>query len=126
MLPRLRRIGPDAVRFLIAGGINTAITTAIYFAALTVLSPALSYALAWAVGIVFVAVVYPNKVFVGGRRQLRDRLAVGAVTIAVFLVGIVVVDGLTRAMQARVVPYLITLCLTTALNFILARTVLRR
>lgn len=60
----------DAVRFLVAGSLNTALTSLVYFAGLAVLPSGLSYAIAWLAGLLFVMVLYPERVFPGGRTAL--------------------------------------------------------
>lgn len=116
----------DAARFITAGVVNTLLTSAIYFLSLTFMNPSASYAAAWAVGIVFVAIVYPDKVFPGGRNAVRDRIAIALVNGAVFAVGIAVLWFATRTIGDARLAFVITLVVTTVLNFILARTYLRR
>lgn len=116
----------DAARFLGAGLVNTLLTSAIYFVCLSFVSPSASYAAAWAIGIVFVAIVYPDKVFPGGRNAVRDRIAIALVNVAVFAVGIAVLWMATQAIGDARLAFVVTLFVTTILNFILARTYLRR
>ncbi|MDR2612841.1 MAG: GtrA family protein [Deltaproteobacteria bacterium] len=61
----------DALRFLLAGGLNTALTLAVYQLLLLRLSEPLSWSLAWAAGLAFVSVAYPRAVFRGGRLTWR-------------------------------------------------------
>jgi len=116
----------DAVRFLGAGVVNTLLTSAVYFVCLSFISPSASYSAAWVVGIVFVAIVYPDKVFPGGRNAVRDRVAIALVNAAVFAVGIAVLWMATRVIGDARRAFVVTLLVTTILNFILARTYLRR
>ncbi|MBE7186242.1 MAG: hypothetical protein INR68_17750, partial [Methylobacterium mesophilicum] len=48
---------------MVAGGTNTFLTFAVYQLLLFVLDSRLAYASAWLAGLVFVAIVYPSKVF---------------------------------------------------------------
>lgn len=116
----------DAARFLAAGVVNTLLTSAIYFVCLIFMNPSASYAAAWVVGIVFVAVVYPDRVFTDGRNALRDRIAIALVNVAVFAAGIAVLWTATGFIGDARMAFVVTLLVTTLLNFILARTYLRR
>jgi putative flippase GtrA len=115
----------DALRFLVFGAINTAVTSAIYIWGLTVFPPTLSYAIAWLVGIVFVVTVYPSIVFPGGHGSLIDRSGIGMVTIVVFLIGLVVLHFLTKSL-GDIPAFVVTLALTMFLNFSLSRLIMRR
>lgn len=120
------RIGGDAARFLVAGGLNTALTSIVYFAGLTVLTSSLSYGLAWLVGLVFVMTFYPDRVFPGGRTGLADRLAIGGSVAAVFVAGLATLHFLEQLLQSRTVAFFSTLAFTTILNFLVSRWILRR
>jgi putative flippase GtrA len=120
------RIGSDAIRFLLAGGLNTALTSAVYFAGLTVLSSGISYTIAWLVGLAFVMMFYPDRVFPGGRTGFADRLAVGGSVVAVFVAGLATLHLLERALQSRAAAFFSTLVITTMLNFLVSRWILRR
>lgn len=120
------RVGADAIRFLVAGGLNTALTTLIYFAGLTVFPSSFSYGLAWLAGLVFAMVFYPDRVFPGGRTGFADRLAIGASIAIVFVVGLVSLQVLERILQNTAVAFFVTLATTTILNFLISRWILRR
>lgn len=120
------RLAGDAVRFLIAGGLNTALTSLVYFIGLTVVPSGVSYTMAWLAGLAFVMVYYPDRVFPGGRTGIADRLAMGASVIAVFLIGLASLHLLERALTSAAAAFFITLALTTILNFAISRWILRR
>jgi putative flippase GtrA len=120
------RLSRDALRFLVAGGINTALTSLVYIVGLTFLPPAVSYALAWLCGLALVMVFYPRAVFPGGRRAVADRLAIGASTVVVFLIGLAALELLRRAFSNPVAAFFVTLALTTVLNFSFSRWIIRR
>lgn len=120
------RIGADAVRFLAAGGLNTALTSIVYFAALSIFPPVVSYSMAWLVGLAFVVVFYPDRVFPGGRNGFTDRLAVGSSSVAVFVVGLAILYFLGQVLQSHAVTFFATLAITTMLNFLASRCLLRR
>jgi len=119
-------VSSDALRFLIAGGLNTALTTLVYFAGLMVALPAVSYTIAWLVGLAFVMVFYPDRVFVGGDNSLKGRLMLGAITIGVFLIGLGLLQLFIRLTGDARIAFLLTLVATTAINFLAGRTLLRR
>ncbi|MCX7302992.1 MAG: GtrA family protein [Hyphomicrobiales bacterium] len=108
----------DALRFLVAGAVNTALTAAIYFVGLPFMSPAFAYSIAWVVGICFVMIVYPERVYVGGSRSSRTRLLFGALAVAVFFVGLVTLRLLVAAIGDPRIAFLMTLAITTVLNFL--------
>ncbi|MDG4876469.1 hypothetical protein P9273_15340 [Mesorhizobium sp. WSM4935] len=120
------RMGSDAIRFLMAGGLNTALTSAVYFAGLTILPSGISYTIAWLVGLAFVMMFYPDRVFPGGRTGFADRLAVGGSVALVFVVGLITLRLLERALQSRAAAFFVTLVVTTVLNFLVSRWILRR
>ncbi|PBB82378.1 hypothetical protein CK218_05890 [Mesorhizobium sp. WSM3879] len=120
------QVGSDAIRFLVAGGLNTALTSLIYFVGLTVLPSAISYMIAWLLGLAFVMVFYPDRVFPGGRAGFADRLAVGSSAVAVFVAGLATLHFLERVLQSRTAAFFATLAVTTMLNFLVSRWILRR
>ncbi|MDR7222768.1 hypothetical protein [Aminobacter aminovorans] len=120
------RLAGDAVRFLVAGGLNTALTSLVYFIGLTVVPSGVSYTMAWLAGLAFVMVYYPERVFLGGRTGIADRLAMGASVIAVFLIGLASLHLLERALTNATAAFFITLVMTTILNFAISRWILRR
>ncbi|WP_352661094.1 GtrA family protein [Mesorhizobium australicum] len=120
------RIDRDAVRFLVAGGLNTALTSVIYFAGLTVLPSDWSYALAWLAGLVFAMAIYPDRVFPGGRTGFADRLTIGGSIAVVFVVGLAILHVLESFLQNAPVAFFSTLATTTILNFLISRWILRR
>lgn len=118
-------IRTDAVRFLVAGGVNTALTSLIYFVCLTLLSSSASYAIAWLAGLALVMLFYPDRVFPGGRTGLADRLAMGGSIVVVFLVGLASLHCLQAILQNTAIAFFATLAITTGLNFLISRWILR-
>lgn len=116
----------DARRMLIAGGINTALTSMIFFISKLLTSPTIAYAIAWLAGILFVMAVYPDRVFVGGDRSNFARLTLGILTISVFVIGLCVFRAATIFLGNPNFAFVFTLFVTTALNFISGRILLRR
>ncbi|WP_062228833.1 GtrA family protein [Aureimonas frigidaquae] len=120
------RYSADAIRFLIAGLVNTGFTFLLYQALLFITQPTLAYACAWLAGIAFVAILYPNRVFVEGRTSLPDRLILALVYASVFIVGLGALYLVQSAGIGARTAILGVLIFTTGLNFFLSRTVLRR
>lgn len=118
-------IANDALRFIGAGAVNTALTAGVYAGGQTVLTPTQAYALAWAIGLAFVMTVYPNKVFPGGHRSFKDRVALAMVTLFVFCVGIVMIRMLAPPL-GPMLAFFVALPVTTVLNFALSRVIIRR
>lgn len=121
--PRLSR---DAVRFIIAGVLNTALTLLVYQALLFFMRPSLAYAGAWLAGLVYVAIVYPDKVFEGGRRSLTDRLTVAISYIGVFLLGLLLLSLAQSAGVPASLAIFLVIAATTVINFVASRFILRR
>ncbi|MGE8687171.1 hypothetical protein EUC41_20180 [Achromobacter denitrificans] len=116
----------DAIRFLVAGGLNTLLTLLVYQVALIWWSERVSYALGWVVGLAYVAIVYPSRVFVGGRKDIVSRVLVVFCYAVTYYVGVLI---LTKAIDMdihRRLAIFISLAVTTSLGFILSRFVLRR
>lgn len=116
----------DGARFLVAGVLNTLLTLVVYQSLLFVLSHKLAYALAWAAGLVFVMIVYPNRVFLRGRTGISDRFALGATYVGVFLLGLTMLE---LSSQMGIDPrwgILGVMAMTTAATFLSGRYLLRR
>lgn len=126
MTTRIGSIGRDATRFGIAGIVNTALSLGVYQLALFVVSPSQAYALAWLAGIAFLIVVYPSRVFVGGRSGWRDRVLLASSYVVVFLLGLVFLRGFIAVLGAERLAIVATIGFTTVLNFLASRLVLRR
>jgi putative flippase GtrA len=123
--PAANGFAGDAVRFIMAGAINTAISFAIYQAALFFVPPLVAYAISWIAGLAFLVVVYPERVFPGGRRTALDRVLLGLAYVAVFLVGVVTLNAISGIVPPRL-AILFVLVVTTLANFLASRTILRR
>ena len=125
-MPRDKLIVHDGIRFLVSGCVNTALTSGVYFLGTIFVSPSIAYTLAWLVGLTFVAVVYPDIVFPGGRRGISDRLFLVALTISVFLVGFALLRFLIERLGDHRIAFIVVLATTMILNFVLTRLALRR
>lgn len=116
----------DALRFVVAGVANTGLTLVVYQLLLLALSPSFAYISAWFAGLALVAVVYPNKVFKGGRRGTNDRLLLAACYGGTFISGFVLLQALQAlGLSPRLVIFVV-IAATTVINFLLSRKILRR
>src|SRR6476659_10705664 len=95
---RRHKVGPhllllgDALRFAIAGILNTSLTLLAYQLFLFVMPRQGAYALSWVCGIVFVLVFYPSQVFMGGRTKWMSRICLGLSYGVIFLLGLAVLE----------------------------------
>lgn len=116
----------DAVRFLIGGGLNTAISYLAYILFLLFADYQIAYALSWVVGLLIIVIFYPAKVFVGSQNSWKKMALLIAQYILVFFCGLqclkvlVVYVGVSEQVAA-----LFTMALTTVLNFLLMRLLFR-
>lgn len=117
--------GSDGFRFAVIGALNTALTAAIYLGLSYLIPERAAYAIAWAVGIVFVWKVYPDLVFVGGRNSTRSRYVMASVPVVAFLVGLYAIEPLTAAAGNRLSGLVLTLVVTSGVTFVLSRAVAR-
>jgi putative flippase GtrA len=116
----------DSFRFLVAGLVNTGLTILAYQAFLFYVSSQGAYALSWVLGLVFVAIVYPSRVFVGGRTDLAARIVFVAFYVGLFLLGLALMALLDRfGIPSRFSIFIVVGC-TTLVNFITSRFLLRR
>lgn len=116
----------DAIRFLIAGGLNTLLTLIAYQIALGWFSERVSYSLAWILGLVYVAVVYPDRVFVGGRQDRLSRLLIVLSYVASYFIGLLVLAQAVDIGVHRRFAIFVSLAVTTVLGFLSSRFLLRR
>jgi putative flippase GtrA len=116
----------EALRFVIAGAINTAVTYAIYLALLPWSGYALAYTIAYVAGIALSYVLNTWYVF-RVRRDLRGLALFPLVYLAQYLIGMLV---LSLAVNSFGVPakfaLLISIAITVPMTFLLSRLVLKR
>jgi putative flippase GtrA len=112
-------------RYLLVGSANTLSTMAVYQLLVTILSPAVAYALAWLVGLVIVAVAYPKVVFrVTGGWARGEAIAITyAVVFAVGLLMIRLLDSLTIHSRLSI---LLVLTVTTTMSYFASRLAIAR
>ncbi len=118
-------VAGDAKRFVFAGVINTALTSAAYVLALTIVNPTAAYTIAWVLGLIFVVLVYPDRVFIGGSTRAKARLHLVISTIGIFGVGVLALHLLVYLTAMPLLAFVLTIIVTTIANFCLGRAILR-
>lgn len=117
----------DGLRFLVGGGLNTAISYLAYLFFLLFTSYQIAYALSWVVGLLIIVIFYPSKVFVGSQNSWKKIIILIGQYVLVFFCGLqclnvlVVYVGMSEQLAA-----LCTMAFTTVLNFLLMRLLYRR
>ena len=117
----------DGIRFLIGGGLNTAISYFAYLFFLLFTSYQMAYALSWLVGLLIIVVFYPSKIFVGSKNSWKKTVLLIAQYVLVFFCGLqclkalVLYVGISEQLAA-----LFTMALTTIFNFLLMRLLYRK
>lgn len=116
----------DALRFLIAGGLNTGLSYLVFLVALMVVNYQWAYAISWIFGLLLVVIFYPSKVFVGSNNSRQKQLLVVIQYLLVFAAGLgflsLLVDYL--AINAAIAA-IVTMGFTMGLNFLLMRLLYR-
>lgn len=116
----------DALRFLIAGGLNTALSYLVYLALLLVVNYQWAYALSWVFGLLLVILFYPSKVFVGSQNSFKKQIIVAGQYVLVFCLGLGLLSLLVDYLNvAAALAAIITMGVTTGLNFLLMRLLYR-
>lgn len=116
----------DSLRFVVAGVANTGLTVFAYQVLLYFTSSQLAYGFSWLLGLVFVAVVYPERVFVGGRTDFTARMVLLLLYAGLFVLGIILMGFLEGlGVPSRLSIFIVVGC-TTLINFLAGRFWLRR
>lgn len=116
----------DAVRFILAGAVNTGLSYVVYWTLLHWMNYQLAYILSWIFGLVLVIVLYPSKVFVGSQNSWKKRLLVALQYLFVFCVGIGLLGVFVKHLQfSPAWAAIVVMGITTVLNFLLMRLLYR-
>lgn len=119
-------ITKDAFRFLIGGGLNTAITYLAYLFFLLFAHYQIAYALSWVVGLLIIVIFYPSKVFVGSQNSWKKTASLIGQYVLVFFCGLQCLRALVvYADIPEQFAALLTMAFTTVLNFLLMRLLYR-
>lgn len=115
----------DGLRFVIVGIANTFFTIIIFQVLVSVMSPLLSYYMAWAVGLVILLLAFPAYVYRGSRLTVRRALAtISIYATSLFLGGLILTQAQVQGINPRL-GILLVIVLTTAFNFGASRIVYR-
>jgi putative flippase GtrA len=121
----MRRISGQALRFLVVGGLNTLLTYAIFFLLGLVLPAWLAYTIAYAVGLVWVAVGTSRLVF-DFRGSWQRPVLFAAWYLALYGIGQLVIAIIApRDPAALAVTSLAILIVTVPLSFLGGRLLFR-
>ena len=116
----------DGLRFLIGGGLNTAISYLAYLFFLLFTSYQIAYALSWVMGLLIIVIFYPSKVFVGSQNSWKKTALLIVQYVVVFFCGLQCLKILVvYADISEQVAALFTMAFTTVLNFLLMRLLYR-
>jgi putative flippase GtrA len=115
----------QAIRFLLLGGANTAVTFVALSLLAAVIEPAVAYTVVFAAGLLFTSVMT-------GRFVFSTELSVGTLAafiswyLTVYAVGLLVVRMLDDDGRSPLVLALVTVCVTAPLSFLGGRIVFAR
>ncbi len=115
----------EKIKFLLIGGINTAITYLIYLGLLNVFGYTLAYAIAYVSGIV-ISYIGHTLVSFKDKIKLKSFIQYPAVYLAQFISSYVIIYVLINALglSAKWAP-LIAIILTIPLTFIMSKTIIK-
>lgn len=116
----------DATRFALAGIVNTLLTLAIYQLSLLALPHLSAYAISWLVGIAFLVIVYPSRVFPGANQSIKSKALIVLIYLTTFSISALVLDWLVDNYLAANIAIFAVLIFSTCMNFILMRLALRK
>ncbi len=115
----------DALRFIGVGGINTLFTIILYQILLTFLTHQYAYSLSWLSGFIFLMIVYPSKVFIGGMTTQKRKLLMAILYLLIFIVSLWFLDFLVALQIHKRLAIFIVIIFSSLLNFFLIRRILR-
>lgn len=119
------QLAADGIRFILAGATNTILTLGFYQVALFILPHNISYALSWVLGVLFLIIVYPTKVFPGGSASSGRIVAAIAIYVSVFAVSLWTLElAISFGLHERLAIFVV-LALSASLNFMLMRLIFR-
>lgn len=116
----------EAVRFLVAGGINTALTYAIYLALLHLLHYAVAYTTAYVAGIALAYLLSTYYVF-QVRQNTRHALLFPLIYVVQYLLGVVILQIAVKTFSVSPkFAMLVSIAITVPITFGLSRLLLKR
>ena len=115
----------DGLRFVAAGSINTLLTLAAYQFLLLFTSHKIAYITSWLLGILYLIVVYPTKVFTGSEQSITKATATALIYLAVFMLGYYALDGLVSYGINKRIAIFAVIAIQVPLSFVLMRILYR-
>jgi putative flippase GtrA len=121
----LKTLDRPFTRFLISGGVNTALTYLVYLALVPLMAYTLAYSASYVAGIVIAYVINTRFVF-QARMQARSALLYPLVYVAQYVAGVVLLALLVEVLgvDERIAPAAVII-LTIPLTFILSRVIIQ-
>lgn len=113
------------LRFLLVGGMNTALTGVLFYGLALVLPPQVAFTIVYVGGLAFVTVATPKYVFRMHTQPWR-RALLALWYVGIYVVGLVVVSALDSVFESRAVIVVGTVFVTAPLGFAGARLLVGR
>lgn len=107
----------EIIRFLGFGLLNTGITISFYQILVFFVSPNIAYTVTWIIGISFLMLFYPQRVFLVEKVTAKQRFFMGMIYVFTFCVGYMSLNFVIGLGIHERVAILFTLILTTVLNY---------
>ncbi len=115
----------EIIRFLGFGLLNTGITISFYQILVFFVLPNIAYTVTWIIGISFLMLFYPQRVFLVEKVTAKQRFFMGMIYVFTFCLGYICLDYvIILGIHERVAIFL-TLVITTILNYGMMRGLLR-
>ncbi len=121
----MNTISSDARRFVIAGILNSLFSVGLYQLLMFIMSAIAAYTLTWIIGVVLVAMIYPNWVFSDVKQDFRNSIITVLVYVLGFLIGSTVIYLSDIIWFENRFSVFFALSLSATWNFILLRIWLR-
>ena len=121
----LKTLDRPFTRFLLSGGVNTALTYLIYLALIPLMAYSLAYSVSYVAGIVIAYVINTRFVF-QARMQVKSALLYPLVYVVQYAASVLLLVLLveTLGVDERLAPILI-IVLTIPLTFVLSRLIIK-
>lgn len=124
--PKANGLLGEVIRFILAGGFNTLLTLGVYQLALFFIPHNFAYAISWLVGIGYLLIVYPTKVFPGGQTSPMRNVMVVLIYLSVFTLSLWCLERLVGIGIHERVAIFVVLVFSSSINFVLMRMVYRK
>ena len=115
----------ESFKFISVGILNTLLTITIYQICLFFVAHAISYAISWAVGLIFVILFYPAAVFQQKSTSYNKKLLVGVLYFLVFIFCSVILEIIVSHGINNRLAIFIVFVFSTIFNFFGMRFILR-